>query len=163
MHFAAANAEAQFVIAPRPEVAASVISATRNLLSQYGRSREDLKFFQGLSFVIGSTEAEAVRKSRELDEAIDAEAMIAHLGGAMDVGLDDYSMDDPISDIQTDGTRSLLDWVRASVVGRPATVRDVGVLASQASPLPAPRNTSQINSSCGRKLASMASMSLTPP
>lgn len=133
MHFAAANAEAQFVIAPRPEVAASVIAATRNLLPQYGRSREDLKFFQGLSFVIGSTEAEAVRKSRELDEAIDAEAMIAHLGGAMDVGLDDYSLDDPISDIQTDGARSLLDWVQASVVGRPATVRDVGLLASQAS------------------------------
>jgi alkanesulfonate monooxygenase SsuD/methylene tetrahydromethanopterin reductase-like flavin-dependent oxidoreductase (luciferase family) len=104
MHFAAANAEAQFVIAPRPEVAASVIAATRDLLPKYGRSREDLKFFQGLSFVIGSTEEEAARKSRELDEAIDAEAMIAHLGGAMDVGLDDYSLDYPISDIQTDGS-----------------------------------------------------------
>jgi hypothetical protein len=68
-----------------------------------------------------------------LDEAIDAEAMVAHLGGAMDVGLDDYSLDDPISDIQADGDRSLLDWVQASVVGRSATVRDVGLLASQAS------------------------------
>ena len=132
MHFAAANVEAQFVIAPRPEVAASVIAATRDLLPKYGRSREELKFFQGLSFVIGSTEEEAAHKSRELDEAIDAEAMIAHLGGAMDVGLDDYSLDDPISDIQTDGARSLLDWVQVSVVGRPATVRDVSLLANQA-------------------------------
>lgn len=133
MHFAAAHAEAQFVIAPRPEVAAAVIATTRTLLPQYGRRRGDLKFFQGLSFVIGSTEAEAARKSRELDEAIDAEAMIAHLGGAMDVGVDDYSLDDPIADIQTDGARSLLDWVQASVVGRPATLRDVGLLASQSS------------------------------
>lgn len=83
--------------------------------------------------MIGSTEEEAARKSRELDEAIDAEAMIAHLGGAMDVGLDDYSLDDPIADIQTDGARSLLEWVQASVVGRPATMRDVGILASQSS------------------------------
>lgn len=133
MRFAAANAEAQFVIAPRPEVAASLVAATRDLLPHYGRRREDLKFFQGLSFVIGSTEEEAARKSRELDAEIDAEAMIAHLGGTMDVGLDEYSLDDPIADIQTEGARSLLDWVQASVVGRPATMRDVGLLASQSS------------------------------
>ena len=134
MNFAAANAEAQFVIAPRPEVAASVIAATRDLLPKYGRRREDLKFFQGLSFVIGSTEEEVARKSHELDEAIDAEAMIAHLGGAMGVvGLDAYSLDYPLTDIQTEGVRSILDWVQASVVGRKATVRDLGMLNSQAS------------------------------
>ena len=71
MHFAAANAEAQFLIVPRPEVAASIIETTRDLLPKYGRRREDIKFFQGLSFVVGSTEEEATRKSRELDETID--------------------------------------------------------------------------------------------
>ena len=74
MNFAAANAEAQFLITPRPEVAAAVIQTMRGLLSDYGRRREDIKFFQGLSFVIGSTEEEAARKSQALDEAIDAEA-----------------------------------------------------------------------------------------
>jgi alkanesulfonate monooxygenase SsuD/methylene tetrahydromethanopterin reductase-like flavin-dependent oxidoreductase (luciferase family) len=78
MKFAAANAEAQFLIAPRPEVAAAVIKTTRGLLPKYGRRGEDIKFVQGLSFVVGSTEEEAARKGRELDEAIDAEAMIAH-------------------------------------------------------------------------------------
>ena len=133
MNFAAANAEAQFLIVPRPEVAASVIETTRGLLPQYGRRCEDLKFFQGLSFVVGSTEEEAARKDRELDEAIDAETMIAHLGGALDIPLDEYSLDHPLADIQTDGSRSLLDWVQASVVGRQATVRDIAVLLSRSS------------------------------
>ena len=133
MNFAAANAEAQFLIVPRPEVAASVIETTRGLLPQYGRRCEDLKFFQGLSFVVGSTEEEAARKDRELDEAIDAETMIAHLGGALDIPLDEYSLDHPLADIQTDGSRSLLDWVQASVVGRQATVRDIAVLTIRSS------------------------------
>jgi len=133
MNFAAANAEAQFLIVPRPEVAASVIETTRGLLPQYGRRCEDLKFFQGLSFVVGSTEEEAARKDRELDEAIDAETMIAHLGGALHIPLDEYSLDHPLADIQTDGSRSLLDWVQASVVGRQATVRDIAVLTIRSS------------------------------
>ena len=133
MNFAAANAEAQFLIVPRPEVAASVIETTRGLLLKYGRRREDLKFFQGLSFVVGSTEEEAARKDRELDEAIDAETMIVCLGGALDIKLDEYSLDHPLADIQTEGGRSLLDWVQASVVGRQATVRDIAVLLSRSS------------------------------
>lgn len=133
MNFAAANAEAQFLIVPRPEVAASVIETTRGLLPQYGRRREDLKFFQGLSFVVGSTEEEAARKDRELDEAIDAETMIAHLAGALDIQLDEYSLDHPLADIQTEGSHSLLDWVQASVMGRQATVRDIAVLTIRSS------------------------------
>ena len=133
MQFAAAHAEAQFVIAPRPEVAASAIATTRSLLPQYGRRREELKFFQGLSFVIGSTEEEAARKSRALDEAIDAEAMIAHLGGAMDVDLGVYPPDYPLCEIHTEGVRSIIDWVQAAIVGRQATVRDIAELASRAS------------------------------
>ena len=133
MNFAAANAEAQFLITPRPEVAATVVETTRGLLPKYGRRREDIKFFQGLSFVVGSTEEEATRKGRELDEAIDDETMFVHAGGALVADLDAYSLDHPLIDIQTEGIRSVIDWVQASVVGRPATLRDIGTLASTSS------------------------------
>ena len=133
MNFAAANAEAQFLIVPRPEVATSVIGTMDGLLKQAGRRRVDVKFFQGLSFVVGSTEAEAMRKSRELDEAIDSETMITHLGGGLGVDMGVYSLDQPITDIQTEGVRSILEWVRAAVVGREATVRDIAKLNSRSS------------------------------
>ncbi len=133
MRFAAANAEAQFLVVPRPEVAASIIETMSGLLKQAGRRREDVKFFQGLSFVVGSTEAEAVRKSKALDEMIDDETMICHLGGGMGVDLGAYSLDDPITDIQVEGIRSILPWVQAAVVGREATVRDIGMLTGTSS------------------------------
>ncbi len=133
MRFAAANAEAQFLVVPRPEVAASIVETMSGLLKQAGRRREDVKFFQGLSFVVGSTEAEAVRKSKALDEKIDDETMICHLGGGMGVDLGTYSLDDPVTDIQVEGIRSILPWVQAAVVGREATVRDISMLTGTSS------------------------------
>lgn len=78
MRLAASHAEAQFLIVPTPAAAADVIATTRALLPACGRVSSDIKFFQGLSFVIGSSDAEVARKDRELDEAIDQETMITH-------------------------------------------------------------------------------------
>jgi FMN-dependent oxidoreductase (nitrilotriacetate monooxygenase family) len=133
MRFAAEHAEAVFLIAPFPAAARQAIEATRALLPACGREADALRFFQGLSFVIGSTEEEARRRDRELDEAIDHEAMIAHLGGVMDVEFGACPLDMPLTELHTEGAQSLLDWVRAAVQGRAATVRDIGLLASRAS------------------------------
>lgn len=133
MGFAARHAEAQFLMAPTPAAAAQAITAMRNLLPTCGRSPSAIKFFQGLSFVIGSSDEEVARRDRELDEAINQETMITHLGGVMGIDLEVDSLDQPISELQTDGARSLLDWVRAAVPDRVPTVRDIGLLASRSS------------------------------
>lgn len=130
-HFAARNAEAQFLQAPNPHIASATIQDTESLLSQYGRQPGDLLFFQGLSFVVGSTEAEAKRKEAELDENIEAAAMLAHLGGAIGVDFSGYALEAPLDDIQTEGAQSILEWARESVPGRNATVRDLGLFNSK--------------------------------
>ncbi|MDX1891310.1 NtaA/DmoA family FMN-dependent monooxygenase [Mycolicibacterium sp. 050158] len=127
--FAARNAEAQFIITPGPEQARALIDDTRRRVVAAGREPGDLKFFQGLHFVVGSTEAEAQRRAAELEESIDLEAMVAHLSGAVGVDFGGYSLDTPLGAIaKTDGTRSIVAWVRESVSGREATVRDLGLL-----------------------------------
>lgn len=131
--FAAAHAEAQFLVAPRPEVAASSIEKVRRLASQCGRSPDDLKFFQGLSFVIGSTEEEAARKGRELDEALDYRALIAHLTGAMGVDPGPHSLDQPLTEWKAEGVQSVLPAVGAAVGEREPTVRDLSLLVGQSS------------------------------
>jgi alkanesulfonate monooxygenase SsuD/methylene tetrahydromethanopterin reductase-like flavin-dependent oxidoreductase (luciferase family) len=94
-----------------------------------GRKPNDLKFFQGLHFVIGSTEEEARRKEAELDDAIDLDGMVAHLSGAVGVDFGGHSLETPLGDIGgTDGVRSIVAWVQESVAGREATVRDLGLL-----------------------------------
>jgi len=129
--FAAAHAEAQFLGAPTPELAASSIGSVRDLLLQNGRRPEDLKFIQGLSFVIGSTEEEAVRKSRELDDAIDHRAMLAHLTGAMGVDPGRHAPDEPLSEWKIEGVQSLLEGIRAATGSREPTIRDLILLTSR--------------------------------
>jgi FMN-dependent oxidoreductase (nitrilotriacetate monooxygenase family) len=53
MAFAAAHAEAVFLIAPSPANAHSVIENIHRLMASHGRSPDDIRFFQGFSFVIG--------------------------------------------------------------------------------------------------------------
>jgi FMN-dependent oxidoreductase (nitrilotriacetate monooxygenase family) len=128
-NFAARNAEAQFIISPGPDHARDLIEDTRRRVVAAGRKPDDLKFFQGLHFVIGSTEEEARRKEAELDEAIDLDGMVAHLSGAVGVDFGGHDLDTPLGDIaDTDGTRSIVAWVQESVSGREATVRDLGLL-----------------------------------
>jgi len=131
--FAARNAEAQFIITPSPEAARTLIEDTRRLVELHGRHRDDLRFFQGLNFVIGSTEAEAREKERELEEQIDLDAMISHLGGALGVDFGGYPLDAPLEVVHTEGVQSLLAWVQSSVPGRKATIEDLGRLQGRQS------------------------------
>ncbi|OZC73399.1 LLM class flavin-dependent oxidoreductase [Rhodococcus sp. 06-418-5] len=123
--FAARNAEAQFIASPTPEAARSLIADTRRLVVEEGRSPGDLEFFQGLSFVIGSTESEARRREAELDEYVDDEAMIAHAAGGIGIDLGSYDLDTPIGQVQGEGSQSTLAWLREAITDREPTVRDL--------------------------------------
>jgi len=123
--FAARNAEAQFIVSPDPVNAKKLIDDTRGLLEHHGRRREDIKFFQGLSFVIGSTEDEARRKDAELEEKIDVDGMIAHFGGSLGIDLGSYEAGTPIDLVHTEGGQSGLAWLRESTGGRTPTLGDV--------------------------------------
>jgi hypothetical protein len=50
-------------------------------------------------------------------------------GTGTDLGV--YPLDHPLTDVRTEGVQSLLDWVKASVEGRAATERDIGILPSR--------------------------------
>ena len=129
--FAAANAEGQFIQSPTPEAARELIADTRRLVAEAGRDPSHLQFFQGMSFVIGSTEAEAERKAEELDEVIDPNTIIAHAAGGLGHDLGHYDLDTPIGEIETEGTRSTLAWLREAVPDREPTVRDLANLRSR--------------------------------
>lgn len=129
--FAARNAEAQFIQSPSPSHARALIEDTRRLTAEAGRDPQDLTFFQGLSFVVGSTEDEARRKAAELDELIDPSTIIAHSAGGLGVDLGHLDLDSPIGDIETEGTQSTLLWLREAVPDREPTIRDLAELRSR--------------------------------
>ena len=124
-HFAAKNAEAVFIVTPNPETAKSAIDSINELLNQYGRKKGDILFYQALSFVIGDTKEEALEKERILESQIDDRMMAAHMGGGMDIDFGNWELDTPLEDIETEGIRGLLQWVRQSVQDRQPTLRDL--------------------------------------
>ena len=127
--FAALHAEAQFIIAPSPQSARSQIRDVRSRAVAYGRRHEDIKFLQGLSFAVGSTEEEARRKDNEIDDYLSLDGMLAHASGGIGVDLGDLPCDQPVGDVQVEGVRSILQAVIASVPdSRAATVGDVARL-----------------------------------
>jgi FMN-dependent oxidoreductase (nitrilotriacetate monooxygenase family) len=133
--FAARNAEAQFISTPNIQAAAELITETRDLAERAGRRRDDIKFFQGFAFVIGSTEEKAKRKEAELDHYVSIDGFLAHsnLGVSQDDGRP-YPPDTLLKDIETNGGRSHIEWLRKREPGREPTVGDLGRLVAKRHP-----------------------------
>ena len=133
--FAARNAEAQFISTPNQAAAAELIAETRRIAEQHGRHRDDIKFFQGMVFVVGDTEAEARRKEAELDHYVSVDGFLAHynLGVSQDDGRP-LPPETLLKDIKTNGGQSHIDWLRKRAPGREPTVGDLGHMATRRHP-----------------------------
>jgi long-chain alkane monooxygenase len=126
--FAARHAEGVFINAASPEGARKVIDDTRASAAAAGRLGTDIKFFQGLSFVVGSTEAEAKAKAAELDTYLSVDGLIAHRSGGIGIDLGGLDHDTPIGDLaaQVQGTRSTIEaLVNAAPPGTNPTIADL--------------------------------------
>jgi FMN-dependent oxidoreductase (nitrilotriacetate monooxygenase family) len=124
-NFAARNAEAVFISAPNVDAARRDTADVRSRARAVGRRDDDIKFFQGVQIVTGSTEAEARRRAADLDEWTDYDAQLAHMSGALGIDFGHDDLDTPVGEITTQGVQSIVGWVKDLVAGRPATLRDV--------------------------------------
>ena len=123
--FAAEHAEAVFLRAPSPKIAREGLEDTRRRAVEAGRRPEDIKFFQGFAFIIGSTEEEARRKAEEYDAYASADGYLAHanIGTRPDGSV--YPPETPLSELETNSSIGLLDWIRRGVTDREPTVADI--------------------------------------
>ena len=125
MDFAARNAEAVFLFAASPENARKVTTNVRRLAGEHGRRPEDVKFFAGLSIVVGSTEAEARRLKADYDEYLSVEGLAAHMLGGMGVDLGDAPVGTRLKDLQVEGARGIHQSIIDSVPGGDPTIEDM--------------------------------------
>ncbi|WP_040795923.1 LLM class flavin-dependent oxidoreductase [Nocardia higoensis] len=118
--FAARHAEGVFINQGSPAAAREVIDQTRDLAAAAGRRREDVKFFQGLTVVVGSTEAEARRKAADLDSSFSLDGLLAHRSGSIGIDFGGLPIDTPIGELssQVDGTRSAIEGLIRAAGGR---------------------------------------------
>jgi FMN-dependent oxidoreductase (nitrilotriacetate monooxygenase family) len=131
--FAARHAEGTFVLYPNIEGARKGISETRAVMKAAGRNPDDLKFIQGLSFVVGSTEEEAQRKSDEIDGWVSYEGLAAHISRDISVDLGMLDPETLISEADIEGIRGFATMFEAANPGKKARVADIAHALSYAS------------------------------
>lgn len=122
--FAARHAEATFINPPNATVAAQQIADTRQRLEAAGRNPEDLKFFVGLSFVIGDTEAEAQAKYEEYQRYVSDRGYLAHRA-IVDENGRVYDPDTPLKDAPSNSAKGFSEWAAKAITDREPLVRDL--------------------------------------
>lgn len=126
--FAARHAEGVFINSASPQGARKVIEDTRARAVAEGRRADDIKFLQGLSFVVGSTEAEARARAADLDEYLSIDGLIAHRSGGIGIDLGGLDHNTPIGQLAADvqGTRSTIEaLIAAAPAGTNPTIADL--------------------------------------
>jgi FMN-dependent oxidoreductase (nitrilotriacetate monooxygenase family) len=124
--FSARNAEGVYISSPNPAAAYGLTTETRALAAANGRNPDDITFAQGLSFVIGDTHAEAVRRNDELKRYLDLEGIALHALGDAGVDGGSLSLDTPISELgEFTGIKSFIRWASESSGNDQPTIRDM--------------------------------------
>jgi long-chain alkane monooxygenase len=106
--FAARNAEAIFLAARNPRGAKAQIEDTQARAARFGREPGDILFFQGLSVVVGGTEAEALEKQRTIEDFASDEGYAAHMAGNLGIDLAEVDIDAPVKDLETANVQGVL-------------------------------------------------------
>jgi long-chain alkane monooxygenase len=114
-----------FIIAFDRRGAAAQIADVRARARMVGRHEDDLRFIQGLWFVIGATEEEARRREEELLEWVSIEGVLADLSGKLGVDLGQVDLDRPVGDLTVAGVQGIIDSLRASDPTGVGTFRDL--------------------------------------
>jgi alkanesulfonate monooxygenase SsuD/methylene tetrahydromethanopterin reductase-like flavin-dependent oxidoreductase (luciferase family) len=123
--FAARHAEGTFIMAPNLAGARKAIAETRRLAREAGRDPSDLLFIQGLSFVVGSSEEEAQRKSREIDEYVSLDGLAAHISRDMGIEFGIFDPDQPIDEYSIEGLQGYVRLFEEANPGKKARVSDL--------------------------------------
>ena len=125
--FAAKHAECVFVVESRESLsgAASAITDIRTQAIRQGRHPDDILFFQGVSPVVGGTEAEAKAKEAEYLEQFSTEGSLAHLSGSVGVDLGAIDLDQPLETIDSQAMRGFVKGLIDSTPDKTQTFRDL--------------------------------------
>ncbi len=124
--FAARNAEAVFLVAPSPAIAKWQADETRALAVKHGRRPEDVTFHQGMSFIIGSTEAEAREKHASYEEFVSMDGYAAH-AAIVDLEGRVYPPETLLKDVATNSAHGFRDHLLKHITDREPTIRDLSL------------------------------------
>ena len=125
--FAATHAECVFMFAAMRSFKASigVVQDIRARAARRGREPEDILFFQGVTPVVGGTEAEAEAKAADYLAQSSVEGGLVHMSGSVGVDLGAIDLDTPLSNLETDAIQGVVRGLIESAPDKSVTFRDL--------------------------------------
>ncbi len=97
--FSARHAEAAFLPSSLKQAPSDIADIRRRLLENGRDPDREFRFFVLIAPIIGSTEAEAKRAERELEEVFNFEGTLAHISEGLGLDLSTVDLDSPIGDL----------------------------------------------------------------
>ncbi len=126
VRFAADHAEAIFVGAPTKAVLARQVGEIRSALGRSGRPQDGARIYAMATIVTDRTSSQARSKHERLLEFASPEAALVLTSGWMGIDLAEYSLDDPIGNVQSNAIQSTVaSFQSENPDGREWTVRDI--------------------------------------
>lgn len=125
--FAAKHAECVFIYASLRNLrdTTSIIEDIRARAVRQGRQGEDILFFQGVTPVVGGTEAEAKAKEAKYIEQGSVEGGIAHMSGTIGVDLGVIDLDVPLDSLEINAMQGIIKGLIDSAPDKSLTFRDL--------------------------------------
>jgi FMN-dependent oxidoreductase (nitrilotriacetate monooxygenase family) len=124
--FALTHADMVFAIQPNLAGMKKFMDGFRAEAAEFGRAKAPGVTF-GVQPVLGGTEAEARGKLDALIERIPLEAALARLSGTMGMDFSGFELDQPLAEMQTQGSQGLMKAFSGIVGDRPLTIREVAI------------------------------------
>ncbi|MFI6597829.1 LLM class flavin-dependent oxidoreductase [Nonomuraea sp. NPDC050536] len=125
--FAARHAEAVFTAQQTLEDAQEFYADLKARLPRHGRQPYQLKILPGISPIIGSTEREALRLEKELEDLIVPAYGLQQLSNILSVDLTGHPLDGPLPDVpgNPDGQQSRVRLIKDLAARGNLTIREV--------------------------------------
>jgi FMN-dependent oxidoreductase (nitrilotriacetate monooxygenase family) len=125
--FAAKHAECIFISESKDSLQgeSNVIDDVRSQAKQLGRRPEDILFFQGISPVVGGTEAEAMSKASDYIDQFSTEGSLAHLSGGIGIDMGVVDLDQRLDTIDPQSMRGFIKSLIESAPDKKRTFRDL--------------------------------------
>ncbi len=124
--FAMKHADVVFAIQPNVAGMKKFMTDFNAAAAQLGRTPAPGVTF-GIQPVIAGTEEEARKKLNDIVERIPLEGAIARLSGTMGVDFSGMELDQPLAEMQTQGSQGLMKAFSNIVGEKPLTLRDVAI------------------------------------
>lgn len=113
MEFARKHADYVFAIQPDLE-----------RMQQY-QKQADAKVMFGIQPILGSTEAEALRKVEEWTERVPLDAALSKMSGTLGIDLSKFDLDMPLDEMATNTSQGMMKTLAATHKGQRRTLREI--------------------------------------